>query len=382
MSPRKQITYSSRPNHAARAAHRAGERQFRTYDTSPLRPRHNPVVIVAAVLVALLIIGGLGFGGFTLFRSCTTQTEIETLADGESVTVTIASGSGAKAIAAVLLDNRVISNKKDFVTAVQDGGYESSLKPGDYIFTGPVTLDEVIALLVSGPNANALMLTIPEGYTLASIASAVEEVTEGTIPAEDFTAAATNASAYEEDFPFVADAYNGTLEGFLFPKTYAIADDETADSLIRKMLKQYKKEVADLDYSYAEDAGLSAYDVLILASIVEKEAAADNRATVASVFYNRLSIDMALQSDATTAYEIGADPTAQDVATDGVYNTYTNKGLTPSPICSPGLESIQAVLAPESTNYLYFYFATNDDGELVYSFIETYDQHLAAINGS
>lgn len=91
---------------------------------------------------------------------------------------------------------------------------------------------------------------------------------------------------------------------------------------------------------------------------------------------------MPLQSDATTAYEVGREPTADDVATDGPFNTYTNNGLTPSPICSPGLESIQAALAPETTNYLYFYFVPNDSGGLDYYFSETYDEHLAAIAGA
>lgn len=383
MTPRKQVTYSSRPNHAARAAHRAGERQFKTYDTSHIRPKKSKAPIVFAIVLAIIVIGGLGWGGYTLFTSCSaSQTAAETLAEGESVTVTIPEGSGARTIAELLLDNKVIGDSTEFVNRVTEGGHDSALKPGTYTFTGPLTLDEVIGQLVSGPNANGVSLTIPEGYTIARTAEAVAEATGGSVSAEDFTAAANNATAYEADYPFVAGAYNGSLEGFLFPKTYPIEGDATADSIIRQMLSQYQTEVASLDYSHAEGAGLSEYDVLKLASIIEKEAAADNRATVSSVFYNRLAIDMPLQSDATTAYEVGREPTADDVATDGPFNTYTNNGLTPSPICSPGLESIQAALAPETTNYLYFYFVPNDSGGLDYYFSETYDEHLAAIAGA
>ena len=110
-----------------------------------------------------------------------------------------------------------------------------------------------------------------------------------------------------------------------------------------------------------------------LASIVEKESSGDDgiRAQVASVFYNRLG-NMGdpnygfLQSDATTAYEVGRDPTAEDVATDAPYNTYTNQGLPPTPICSPGLACLQAVCAPAETNYYFFYFAPDEAGVMQY----------------
>ena len=165
------------------------------------------------------------------------------------------------------------------------------------------------------------------------------------------------------------------MEGFLFPKTYEIADSATADSMIRMMLDQYRKETESLDFSYPEKAGLNEYETVILASIIEREAAAENRATVASVFYNRLDEGMRLQSDATVAYLIDGDPKPEDLEIDSPYNTYLVDGLPVGPICSPSLESLKAACDPEKTEYLYFYFTA--DGK--YSFSKTYDEHQGAI---
>ena len=111
-----------------------------------------------------------------------------------------------------------------------------------------------------------------------------------------------------------------------------------ADDVVAQMLTQYEQEVKQLNYTYPHDAGLSDYEVLILASIIECEAAADNKKAVASVFYNRLAIDMALQSDATTAYVIGGDPKPEDLQKEGPFNTYLNKGLPPGPSAHRALQ--------------------------------------------
>jgi UPF0755 protein len=142
--------------------------------------------------------------------------------------------------------------------------------------------------------------------------------------------------------------------------------------------------VANIDYSYAESKNLTEYDVLILASIVERESASDVRAEVSSVFYNRLSGGMQLQSDATTAYLVNGDPTPEDLenTAENPYNTQYNYGLPPGPICSPSVESIEAAAHPADTNYLYFFFQEDSSGKMQYYFSENYDDHLAAIEGN
>ena len=376
---KRNTTYSERPNHAARAAHARGDQMFRTYDTSAIHPKHRKPPIVACIVAALVIVAGLCFAGYTIYTTFFTSS-VELLAEGEEAAVVVEEGDGAKAIAQNLLAAGLISRASEFTDRVDELGVSGDLKPGTYTFAGGIALDDIIDALVAGPEVEGL--TIPEGSTLATIASLVEEFTDGRITAEEFTQAASDASVYADSYDFLADAGTNSLEGFLFPKTYAIDEDDTAESVILMMLSQFQTEIADLDWSYPEGEGLSVYEAVTLASIVEKESSDDEevRATVASVFYNRLG-NMGdpnygyLQSDATTAYEIGDDPTSEDIATDGDYNTYTNQGLPPTPICSPSLASLQAVCEPAETSYYFFYFAQDDDGEMQYYFSETYEQH-------
>ena len=380
MPPRKQVTYSQRPNHAARSAHARGEREFRTYDTSYIRPKQSKGPKIFAAVLAVVVIGGLAWGGLTLFNSCSGSAPVELLAEGQEATVVVEQGSGAKAIGELLVEKKLVGSASDFTKRVSELGVESQLKPGTYTFAGGTSLDDIVRQIAAGPDmGNAL--TIPEGYKLSEIAAAVATASEGRITAEAFTAAASDASVYAASYSFLADAGTNSLEGFLFPKTYAVADDATADSLVRMMLDQFQKETASLDWSYPQSQGLSIYDAVNLASIVEKESSGDEqiRAKVAAVFYNRLETTGEpsygfLQSDATTAYEVGHDPTPEEVHAETPYSTYTNKGLPPTPICSPSLDCLKAVCAPDQESlgkYFFFYF----EGDSYY-FTETYEDHM------
>ena len=375
---RKQVTYSQRPNHAARSAHARGERQFRTYDTSYIRPKKSKAPAIVAAVLAVLVVGGLAWGALTLFNSCSAQS-VELLAEGQEATITVAEGAGAKVVGEQLAEARLVSNAGDFTKRVNEMGVDSQLKPGTYTFAGGMSLDAIINQLTAGPVANAL--TIPEGSTLEAVAQSVATFTENRITADAFTAAASDASAYAADYDFLADAGTNSLEGFLFPKTYEIGDDAAAESVVRMMLDQFKTETSGLNWSYPQSQGLTIYDAVKLASIVERESSGDEqiRAQVASVFYNRLNNFGDpnygfLQSDATTAYELGHDPTPEDIKNPTPFNTYTNTGLPPTPICSPGLDCLQAVCNPAQTNY-FFYFAPDESGTMQYYFSETYEEH-------
>lgn len=376
---RKQVTYSQRPNHAARSAHARGERQFRTYDTSYIRPKKSKAPAIVAAVLAVLVVGGLAWGALTLFNSCSAQS-VELLAEGQEATITVAEDAGAKVVGEQLAEARLVSNAGDFTKRVNEMGVDSQLKPGTYTFAGGMSLDAIINQLTAGPVANAL--TIPEGSTLEAVAQSVATFTENRITADAFTAAASDASAYAADYDFLADAGTNSLEGFLFPKTYEIGDDAAAESVVRMMLDQFKTETSGLNWSYPQSQGLTIYDAVKLASIVERESSGDEqiRAQVASVFYNRLNNFGDpnygfLQSDATTAYELGHDPTPEDIKNPTPFNTYTNTGLPPTPICSPGLDCLQAVCNPAQTNYFFFYFAPDESGTMQYYFSETYEEH-------
>ena len=375
---KKRITYSEHPTRATRRAHSMGDKAFRSYDTSAINPRKHavPATIFAIVLLLAALAGGWWWFN-NHFEGLPFAEEQGDIAHGVDVPIVIPEGATVADIGRTLKNGQLISTVDEFTKAVKAKGVEADLKPGVYSILGGTSLNDIISLLVAGPEATTF--TIPEGLTVARTASAVEEAYEGRITAKEFIELASNAEAYKENFPFLEDAYNNSLEGFLFPKTYAKTESDTADSVIRRMLSQYQSEVATLDYSFAQEKGLSPYDVLKLASVVEREAAEDNRATVASVFYNRMDQDMPLQSDATVAYLVDGDPTPEDLEIESPYNTYLNRGLPAGPICSPGLAVLQAVCAPEETPYLYFYFTPNEDGTMNYAFSETYDEHQDAI---
>ncbi len=388
--PRRQVTYSNHPNHRARMVHAQGERQFRTYDTSHIRPRKSKVPMVVGGVIAIVAALAIVFGVVSAFRGCTSSdasVDGSTVVVESSISATVPSGSSASEVASILKNAGVIPDVDAFLSRAKTLGLDSQFQAGSYTFSGGMTLDDVIQAIATG-DFGTYGLTIPEGYKLSDIASAVESATSGRISASDFIAAASDASVYASEYDFLADAGSSSLEGFLFPKTYSISDTDTADSVIRMMLNQFKTETAGLDWSYAQSRGLSIYDAVTLASIVEKESSGDGqiRAQVAAVFYNRLSSSNTetfgyLQSDATTAYEVGHDPSADEVQAATPYSTYSNPGLPPTPICSPGLDCLQAVCSPASDyeGYYYFIFWQDASGAMQYQFSQTYAEHQAAI---
>ncbi len=371
MALRKQVPISSKNSRAARTAHAKAKRELKTYDTSAIEPKKSKawIVVLAIVIIALLVIL------FFTLSGCGKKS-VEVLPEGSRAVVEIEQGEGARSIAEELMDARIIANSDDFLKLVSSKGAEGSLIPGSYTFHGGMTQEEVLDVLLAGPASTADSLTIPEGLTRDGVAQAVDKATSGRISADQFLEATKDASVYASEYPFLAEAQHESLEGFLFPKTYSVTASDDAKSVTKMMLSQFEAETKDLDWSYPESAGLSLYDALKLASIVEKESNPENGAKVASVFYNRLASDRPyLESDATTAYEVGHDPTAEEVHADTPYGTYANPGLPPTPICNPSLACLQAVCSPEETDYMYFFVGS--DG--IYDFSVTYDDHRKAI---
>lgn len=301
---------------------------------------------------------------------------------GTPVTVEIPEGSGGDAIASALSKAHVIEDPRDYYAAVDALSAEQSLQPGTYSFTVGQSAEEVVRQLMAGPNVEGPRLVLPEGLTVAQTASRVEAALG--IPADDFIAQA-KASAYAADYPFLAEAADDSLEGFLCPKTYAFTGAPTADAVIRKLLDQYEAEYRSLDFEAARASlkaaygvDMSDYDLVTMASVIEREALTDEqRLNVSSTFYNRLKAGMPLQSDATMMYVTGGAVTPEDLKVESPYNTYLNRGLTPTPICTPSLASLKAALEPASTDYLYFFITTDSA-----YFSATYDDHLKAIEGS
>lgn len=358
------------------------QRSQGAYARGGARPpkKGSSVPVVIGVLIAIAVVAGAALFLFPrIFRGDSANIEA-----GQQVSITIPEGSSGDAIATILVENHIIADSGEYYAAVKKLNAEMSLKPGDYQFETLQDPLSVVKQLVAGPNLEGVKLTVPEGKTVEQTAQLVEDAYG--ISADEFISQA-KASAYAGDYPFLADAGNDSLEGFLYPKTYTFAGTPTADEVIRAMLDQYQLDVFD---AFDFDAGraaisatygieLSDYELLTLASIVEREGLnADQRAHVASVFLNRLAGkgDFAgrpyLQSDATLMYETGGAVTAEDIqGIDSPYNSYQNAGLPPTPICSPSSEAILATLEPTDSDDLYFYITQDEE-----YFSQTYDEHM------
>lgn len=336
--------------------------------------------IVAAILAVCVVIGG-GYFAFKFANPAAQSARFQANADGTEAKVTIPKGASASSIAALLKEADVIDDTTQFLKALGNHlNAAQQIKSGTYLLMRGADFDQLIDRLIQGPNAQENALSVPEGLTSARLVELIQ-TTYGIAP--DSIKQSLQAHSYADEFPFVKDAHNDSLEGFLFPKTYDFEGKvPQTPTIVKAMLAQYQKEVSVLDFDTARKAikekyhvTMSNYDFLTLASIIEKEALTDDdRPLVASVFYNRLKIDKPLESDATMGYVTAGKVTADDLKKQSPYNSYLNRGLPPTPICSPGLPSMAAALNPKDTSYMYFWITEKE-----HVFSETYEQHQEAI---
>jgi len=321
------------------------------------------VRVAVLLLVILLILAAL------LVRNFFAPVKLDS-----SVTVTIPGGSGSSAIGRLLADAGVVRNAAAFSFYASRKELAADLRYGEYTFgPGEITLSNVLASLTKGNAADGSKnITVPEGYTLKEIAELMAKNNVCTV--DEFLTCASEVKLPYDYIPPPGNA--GRLEGFLFPDTYNIMDTWGAQEVINMMLAQFDKVFKEEWRQEAAKAGRSIYEITAMASIVEREAKkTEDRPVIAGVFYNRLAIDMLLQSCATVQYALGeVKPvlTNEDIAIDSPYNTYKYTGLPPGPICMPGKSSLMAAVYPADTNYLYF--VAKPDG--YHAFAVTYEEHL------
>lgn len=344
----------------------------------PENRRIKPYVMAALAVLALLVV----IATVMAYLNSRSQDNAQTasITAGEHIKITIPSGANAARIAQLLVQERVISDGKAFLSAIQKQDVASKIKSGTYELVAGSDYQQLIDRLIQGPNSSENALVVPEGFTVDKLADLVSQ--QFGISRDDFLAQA-KASNYVDEFPFLKDAQNDSLEGFLWPKTYDFSSTTpTSDAIIKLMLTQYKTETANLDFEGAQQnikqqygITMSRYDFIKLASIIEKEALIDeDRPLIASVMFNRLKAEMPLQSDATMGYVTKGKVTPQDLKSDSPYNTQNKKGFPPTPICSPGIASLSAAMLPATTDNYYFWI-TKDE----HKFSKTYDEHLQAI---
>lgn len=294
---------------------------------------------------------------------------------GEEVTVVIASGDSLSTVAGKLEAAGVVEHAGAFVLRTQADGYSTKLKPGTYLLRRNQKYEDLVATLVEGQAPPSVKVTIPEGSTLAQSADLVAAKLVSA-PAKDYVRVAREKPV---SFTFKGYTPGTTLEGFLFPATYEVDPAMKARPFVERQLAAFSENVARVDMKRARKANLTPYDVVIIASMIEREAqVAAEREVVAAVIWNRLRDDMLLQIDATIQYALGETKpvlTFDDLKIDSPYNTYTHSGLPPTPIANPGLAAMQAAADPAAVDYLYY--VARADGTGRHYFSRSYEEFLA-----
>lgn len=331
--------------------------------------RNRTIAIVVAVVAIIAI-------AFFVF-SCGKTGNVR---QGEEIDVVIPAGATTDEIAGILVDDGVIGSANSFVNRVKELDQASKLQSGTYVLVGGDDIDNIINIIATGQTGRQVVFQ--EGLTIKQIAQKLEE--KCGIKADEFISLAHSASDYADEYPFLADVYDNSMEGFLYPDTYRIATNASADEVIRMMLDQFAVQIQTVNMEYAESKNLTLFDVVTMASMVEKEfSLEEDKPLIAAVFYNRLHENMTLGSDVTTYYAVGKDMTEEltvsDLASDSPYNTRNpnNFGLPAGPICNPSVSTIQAAANPSDVDYLYFFFSNKEGKTMYFHDIEDFDQAWA-----
>ena len=332
----------------------------RTKPATPLgkRRRTRKALVVASAVLGVVLLGLVVVLGWIALGGGSDGTA------GSAVQLEIKPGTGTQAIARQLESSGVIDSAAWFRVMARITGADSRLKPGVYDLATGMSESSALKQLQAGPPIEYVTVTIPEGFVIEQIAERFAE--QAGTPKEEFVSLAKHgATQFTAAHPYLAQAYKGSLEGYLFPKTYRVRAGSSARQVIEMMLDQFDREIAQVDVEQAEKNGLTLNQLVTIASMIERESRLDSeRPLISSVIMNRLRTDSYLKIDATIAYVLGTNKfrlTYADTKIDSPYNTYTRKGLPPGPISNPGLESLKAAAAPPQTQLLY-YVLTGKDG--------------------
>jgi peptidoglycan lytic transglycosylase G len=293
---------------------------------------------------------------------------------GESRSFVISRGETAGTIAQNLQDQGFIRSALAFAFILYETGRESALQSGTYTISAAYTPRELARVFEKAPGEQAVLRVI-EGWRLSETAAAVNKAFPA-ISAEDFTKAAVVGQ--RKNTVLAGLGPETSLEGFLFPDTYFFKPAATSTQIVDALLDQFEQRVGQVLRQAAVDRKTTIYDIVTLASIVEREARdRQESATIAGVYSNRLEIGMKLDADPTIQYALGDwhELSLPDLEVESPYNTYKVAGLPPTPICSPGQAAVEGAAKPEQNPYLYF--VAKSDGTGGHAFAKTLEEHEA-----
>ena len=289
-----------------------------------------------------------------------------------SVIIDIPKGTTSKGVASLLESKELIRSKPLFLAAVILTGSNNKLKAGEYEVAEGMTLEQIVEMFANG-QVLLRKVTIPEGKNIYEIA---EILKQGSISdSDDFMAIVTDSTYVSS----VLGVEVKTLEGYLYPDTYFFQKNSGAEDVVKVMTERFKNVYSEVDKR--DKKGLSDHEIVILASMIEKETGQNSeRELISAVFHNRLKKGMRLECDPTVIYGLGTgfngNITKKDLQEVTPYNTYKISGLPAGPIANPGKESISAALNPSDADYLFF--VSKGDGTHVFS--TNYRNHINAVN--
>ena len=362
------------------------EREYGPYWYSLLWRLIRPVLILAGSL--LVVAGIIGTVWDNVYDAYLAPPDPQSQA---AVPFAVESGQSLTRVANNLEAAGLIRNRTVFKYYCDFAGMGQKIQAGNYQLHPGMTMTQIAEQLTMG-DGNPLVrnITLIPGWTLEDFAAKLVE--DGVLAdSAEFLHLCRTGEGFS-DFYYVADVLKKSnapqrmylLEGYLSPNTYEVYVTATASDIIRKLLSQTDNTFSVARQDMADELGYTMDEILTLASIIEKEAKEEDFAKVSAVFHNRLRRDMPLQSDVTIHYVTGQREMAldnDDLSIASPYNTYTNKGLPPGPICAPSEAAIKAALEPDA-EYLamgYLYFCAKDpaSGELEFSI--TYEDHQRAV---
>lgn len=320
----------------------------------PRRRRRAPLVIG---VLALAVLGAVGWFLGALYQPFAGEGE-------GSVAITIPQGTDVASIATLLERRGVVADAFFFRARATVSGRGGDFKAGDFELRRDMSYAAAMDALADSPDADTVTVTIPEGRARREVKESLAGTLEG-----DYVAASRRSPALDPRRYRAGSV--PSLEGFLFPATYELDRGATVRDLVRQQLQTFEREFEKVDLRFARNKNLTPYDVLIIASMVDREAQiARERPLIASVIYNRLSEGIPLGIDATIRFATNnwTQPlTESELSIDSPYNTRTQQGLPPGPIGSPGLEAIRAAARPRSSDFLFYVVKPGTCGEHAFS---------------
>lgn len=306
-------------------------------------------------------------------------------------TVDIAGGTTADRVVDDLVQAGLLNNRVLFLNYLRYYGLDSGLQTGQFTLEGNLTIPQLAAAISDGFGRNLTVSFLP-GMRMEEMVQLLAVTMPAKIDPDEFQRLASSRQLIDSSaYPFLNSLPPGaSLEGFLFPDAYVVPPDANAFYLIDQMLQNFDRQVTPAMRQAYGAQGLSLFDAVILASIIERETPTDDeRPLISSVFLNRLAGGIPLQADPTVQYAAGYQQggnswwkvplTAVDLEASHPYNTYVIPGLPPGPIANPGLSSLQAVAEPAATDFLFFVLDCFGDPAGRHVFSHTYEEHVAHV---